>query len=108
MKIRILLALVLLTSCSNQIVAPEKTEYTIFIYAQDRSRFDARIDWGVNSLQDYQRLSGWGFATSVKLTPSEEIAVKSDTILLIVVRNNKTKAATSRTLYPSEIIYIRP
>lgn len=100
--------LLVLGACAEDEIRPEKIEYTFFVYAEPWGKFSARVDWGVNDLQDHERFTAWGFASSVEILPGDALVLKSDRLLMVKVTSNKTsEVVTVRTLRPGEIESIK-
>lgn len=100
----------LLVSCTEEYEPfPPDPEYTFFVYDLDNERFTARIDWGVNGIQDHERVTAWGFASSVELSKSDELVLQVDRPGLAArVSNNNTGAARVYLLAPGEFTVIKP
>lgn len=87
---RIFFLLLLFIACTepdDEIV--KKQEYTFFVYAADQKEFTALIEWGVNGLQERERVTTFGFASSVELYPDDELGLQADQDLVVRVTENK-------------------
>lgn len=102
------LALVLV-SCLAEDPKPKEVEHTFFVYALDQKEFTARIDWGVNGLQEHERVTSWGFASSVELSNGDDLVLQVNAPGLAArVSNNESGAATLYILAPGEFTIIKP
>jgi hypothetical protein len=105
---KILTLFLILTSCSEPDEIIEKQAYTFFVYAADQKEFTALIQWGVNGLQDKERVTSWGFASSVELYPTDSLVLQVDMDLMVKVTENKDGTGTVYSLTAGQSQAINP
>lgn len=86
---KVFVLFLILASCSEPEETVKKQEYTFFVYAADQKEFSALIEWGVNGLQERERVTTFGFASSVELYPNDELGLQADQDLVVRVTENK-------------------
>jgi len=107
---RKIILLLLLSSCAEDLIQdPKEQEHTFFVYAIDGKEFAAAIEWGINGIQERERVTSSGFGSSVELRQSDELVLQVDASGLAVrVTNNKTGAGSVTFLLPGQFTVIKP